>query len=198
MHRYLLVFIVVALSSCASFHPNEQPLIAVTFNEPVQATFQGRGAGAGMALMSSMGPVGIAVGLAIDEGIAKDIRAAMVQEGGESRAYLQSRIRAYLSQEGYRACFDACPEQALSVHVKRFGFKEVDATTEAISAEWLIDVVEPSGNRFTVHYPEGVEQPKVDSYPLPDLKKEGAFGLALLDKSLQQVLGVMLKLKKAS
>jgi hypothetical protein len=52
----------------------EKTLVEIVYSSPDRISFQGKGAGAGIALMSSMGPVGIAIGVAIDEGIAKDIR----------------------------------------------------------------------------------------------------------------------------
>jgi hypothetical protein len=54
--------------------------IDIQFAQPKHIVFQGKGAGAGIALMSTMGPMGIALGVAIDEGIAKDIRTQAVEQ----------------------------------------------------------------------------------------------------------------------
>ncbi|WNO11021.1 hypothetical protein [Teredinibacter sp. KSP-S5-2] len=61
------------LLSCVHVSDNRTSILV---NNSSQLTYKGKGAGAGMMLMSAMGPMGIAIGVAIDEGIAKDIRTA--------------------------------------------------------------------------------------------------------------------------
>jgi hypothetical protein len=53
-------------------------------------SYSGRGSGAGVALMSTMGPAGIAVGVAIDEGIRKDLEASAISAGFDIVKLLQS------------------------------------------------------------------------------------------------------------
>lgn len=48
--------------------------------EKEKFSFEGKGSSAGFMLMSSMGPAGIAVGIAIDEGISKDITKTALTE----------------------------------------------------------------------------------------------------------------------
>ncbi|HEA18100.1 MAG TPA: hypothetical protein ENH88_16985 [Pseudoalteromonas prydzensis] len=50
-----------------------------------EVTYTGKGAGAGIALMSAMGPSGIAIGAAIDVGIGKKIQATINYQNLESR-----------------------------------------------------------------------------------------------------------------
>jgi len=50
------------------------PLVTVAVEDDFRVGFSGKGAGAGVMLSASMGPMGIAIGVAIDEGIAKKIR----------------------------------------------------------------------------------------------------------------------------
>jgi hypothetical protein len=73
--------------------------IEIRFTEPKQIVFQGKGAGAGIALMSAMGPVGIAIGVAIDAGIAKDIGTASIQQGFDIDALLQQGLSAATTQD---------------------------------------------------------------------------------------------------
>jgi hypothetical protein len=61
-------------AGCSSLSLFTQKPIEIIYTSPDRISFQGKGAGAGIALISSMGPVGIALGVAIHEGIAKDIR----------------------------------------------------------------------------------------------------------------------------
>jgi hypothetical protein len=95
----------VLLSGCqsapelAGAPAQTQPQIELRFTEPKQIVFQGKGAGAGIALMSAMGPVGIAIGVAIDAGIAKDIGTASIQQGFDIDAMLQQGLSAATTQD---------------------------------------------------------------------------------------------------
>ncbi|SMF33870.1 hypothetical protein SAMN02745866_02141 [Alteromonadaceae bacterium Bs31] len=72
--------------------------------------FSGKGAGAGMMLSSSMGPMGIAIGVAIDEGIAKEI--------GEAAGKAEFDIAQIV-----KAAFDRSKiNQPLNVVVAHYGF----------------------------------------------------------------------------
>ena len=75
--------VLLGLSVCASFLPEQtkQPNIQVIDLTGGEISYTGRGAAAGPMLMSSLGASGIAVGLAIDVGIGKDIKSAMDKSG---------------------------------------------------------------------------------------------------------------------
>lgn len=71
---FLLVWL---LASCVYPFGHEKYFYHVDIPESVRIGFEGKGAAAGVMMSSSMGPMGIAIGVAIDEGIAKDIREAL-------------------------------------------------------------------------------------------------------------------------
>ncbi len=48
-----------------------------------------------------MGPVGITLGVVIDEGIAKDIRKAIGKEKKDALEYLKNQAAAALTKQGY-------------------------------------------------------------------------------------------------
>lgn len=78
-----LCFLGLTLMSCAHIFCKSQGNLSV-FISPMDSDrthFSGKGAGAGMMLSSSMGPMGIAIGIAIDEGIAKDIHETAQKAG---------------------------------------------------------------------------------------------------------------------
>ncbi|TMP31796.1 hypothetical protein CWB99_00275 [Pseudoalteromonas rubra] len=68
----LIFVMLVLLSACSSV-----PQAPMVNSELPKVTYKGRGAAAGPMLVGAMGPVGIAVGFAIDEGIAKEIGSAL-------------------------------------------------------------------------------------------------------------------------
>lgn len=76
----VLLFGPVLLSACTSLPLKETPYAVKLVDLPL-IHFEGKGAAAGVMMSSSMGPMGIAIGVAIDEGIAKDIRGALDRVG---------------------------------------------------------------------------------------------------------------------
>jgi hypothetical protein len=79
----------VVCASCASLAG--KPTVTTELNDE-RLRFSGKGAGAGVMLSSSMGPMGIAIGVAIDEGIAKAIRENAQANNLDIRFLLSSSL----------------------------------------------------------------------------------------------------------
>lgn len=111
-------------AGCSSLSFFSSTPVEIVYSSPDRISFQGKGAGAGIALMSSMGPVGIALGVAIDEGIAKDIR-----ENAEA------------GNVGFKIMFSkAVPnidilKNADRIEVKKYGFIIKDGSKDYVAAE---------------------------------------------------------------
>ncbi|WP_138543400.1 hypothetical protein [Pseudoalteromonas rubra] len=88
MKPFFFVLLVV-LTACSSV-----PQVPVVNNHLTGVTYQGRGAAAGPMLVGAMGPVGIAVGFAIDEGIAKEIGSALK----DSQAQGKKEVAAVIAE----------------------------------------------------------------------------------------------------
>ncbi|WP_046003430.1 hypothetical protein [Pseudoalteromonas rubra] len=72
MKKLIYAILLTLLSACSSV--SRTPVV----NQAMpKVTYEGRGSAAGPMLAGALGPVGIAVGFAIDEGIGKDIGLAM-------------------------------------------------------------------------------------------------------------------------
>ena len=89
---------ILALVSACSQLPEEEKAHFRIAEEDNRIRFKGKGASAGMMLMSSMGPTGIAIGVAIDEGIAKKINAAFESEGENIVGACESGITPELTK----------------------------------------------------------------------------------------------------
>jgi hypothetical protein len=88
MKKLLLgIFACALLVGCSALSVKEPP---VEVQPGTQFSYSGRGAGAGVALMSTMGPVGIAVGVAIDEGIRKNLEKSAQMAGFDIVALVNS------------------------------------------------------------------------------------------------------------
>ena len=160
------------------------------FAEPNHIQFQGKGAGAGIALMSTMGPVGIALGVAIDEGIAKDIRQAVEKEHSDIQSQLNNQISQQLAGYGY-SVIDLNKETYPKLIIKRYGFKIINGSTDATAAEWAVELQLGADDKRTVNYPKDFEKDSIKTYALSDLKMNGKLGLELLTDSLKQVIELL-------
>lgn len=175
--------------------------INVEFSSPKHIRFQGKGAGAGMALMSSMGPVGIAIGVAIDEGIAKDIR----QSAAESGLDIDELVKSNLSRSSELAFNigtvhtkeDEVNNSAkLLVIIKSYGFVIVDGNNDLTTAKWQLQVIQhdaegkvPKITEF--NFPDDYNnQPKnkLTSYPLEQVKEDGNKAILLLNMGLETII----------
>lgn len=80
MFKLVVIFLTINLIACT---PTSDVNVThcIASNSELNIAFEGRGAGAGMMLSSTMGPMGIAIGFAIDEGIKKDINKAFNAAG---------------------------------------------------------------------------------------------------------------------
>ena len=116
----LIVLLSLLLPACMVGSPSK-PLASIQITPPEQnrIRFTGKGAGAGMMLMSSMGPMGMAVGVAIDEGIAKDIHETAVAEGVDFVEILTANL-----QQGLQASDDH-KISSIEIKIERYGFKTI-------------------------------------------------------------------------
>ena len=188
MIRVFIALIIMQLSACSVFPSSSSKSIHLQFKEPNRISFQGKGAGAGIALMASMGPVGIALGVAIDEGIAKDIRKAVAKEKGDSKAYVAGMVTSQIEEQRYNVTLN--PEESTypTITIKRYGFKIMNGSTDATAAEWGIEIELEPGKKVNVHYPKDFNRDSIKTYVLADLKKDGKLGVELLTESLARVL----------
>ena len=127
--KSLIILVTVSIvyflnSACSSVSLFVQGPIEITYSSSDRISFQGKGAGAGMALMSTMGPVGIALGVAIDEGIANDIRNNADNSGVEFQALFQQAVEQ-----------TNLFKQAESIEVKQYGFVIKNGSKDYVAAE---------------------------------------------------------------
>ncbi|QDO85848.1 hypothetical protein FM037_24535 [Shewanella psychropiezotolerans] len=199
--RIILLSLIVAqlVVGCSSFYGDESSAVAVHFSEPNRIQFQGKGAGAGFALMSTMGPVGIALGVAIDVGIAKDIQEPARVSGFDMNSYISQSIETQ-SQAAWKAVFLGEASRDLTaefpnIEIKRYGFKTTGGANDATSAELVILVKVSQAEQFEYHYlndfiatDENSQRDVIPSYPLADLKSDGALSVLLMKQAVDSVM----------
>lgn len=185
-------FLLAVLSACSLMPSQSSKLkpISLEFSEPNRIQFQGKGAGAGIALMSTMGSVGIALGVAIDEGIAKDIRRAISKEQSDIQGQIKKQLSQQLEKHGY-SVIDSNNGTYPKLVIKRYGFKIINGSTDATAAEWIMELQLGPDDKRAVNYPKDFEKGSIRTYVLADLKTNGKLGLELLTDSLEQVIELL-------
>lgn len=188
MNRVFIALMILQLAACSVLSPNPTKSVNLQFKEPNRISFQGKGAGAGIALMGTMGPVGIALGVAIDEGIAKDIRKAVSHEKGDSKQFVTGLLTNQIEAQGYSVALNSKPQTVPVITIKRYGFKIINGSTDATAAEWDVEIELKPGKKVKVQYPKDFNKDSIKTYVLADLKKDGMLGAELLTESLARVL----------
>ncbi|MGH1487544.1 MAG: hypothetical protein ACRBCI_15120 [Cellvibrionaceae bacterium] len=174
----LLSFIV---SSCTQTQHTQPPSINITVSEPDRIRFSGKGAGAGMMLMGAMGSMGIAIGVAIDEGIAKEIDENAKQAGFDIQ---QLTHKAF--SHGWKNSSSISP---LTIHIKHYGFKLIPGKNDPVSPELQLIVSTPQGKKIHIQYPDNeIPQLKaLSTEPLETVKKEGELTIKLYQEALKAI-----------
>jgi hypothetical protein len=177
----VLCLIAFTLLNACSTHPSKPnaPNIHVTYAEDFRIRFSGKGAGAGMMLMGSMGPMGIAIGVAIDEGIAKDIRAALENSGVSIDAVLKEAALASWNKH----CIDAHSSSALCdasesilIEVNSLAFV---SKGDDVYPDYAITLL-TRGNRYELSTSGLFEAESTPKALLNDIKRDGSASASLL------------------
>ena len=144
--KLCLLTCLLCLFSCSSL--TNKPLnYDVTLPDPNRIRFEGKGAAAGMMLSGTMGPMGMAIGIAIDEGISKKIDATATEYGFTIEDVLRAE---FMSIQGTafmdKHVFDASSEYShLIVKVIKYGFKtypgDGDLVIPVLELEFVLDDV---------------------------------------------------------
>ncbi len=117
--------------------------IAVEFAEPNRTRFSGKGAGAGMMLSSSMGAAGVAIGIAIDEGIGKDIHATAKAAGVAVEPLVIAALRERAERLERVTYFTSTDEAQLVILIKRYGFILQSGVDDPAAAQFIVHVSHP-------------------------------------------------------
>ena len=155
--HFIIVCIVVGTSllGCSSSTLKQHDEIEVTFSDPNRLRFSGKGAGAGMMMMSSMGAMGVAIGVAIDEGIGKDIEKMANEAGVNLPDLISQNIKQTLANTG-----GPFPEWIV---VERYGFKTSVGKGDPIVAELRVRYTFADESSLLIHYPEDSQHTPADA-----------------------------------
>ena len=173
-------FMVLALASCAQLGKKENNIqLELKVKDPNRVRFSGKGAG--MMMMSSLGPAAVAIGIAIDEGIGKDIDEVYQKHQLSITNMLEASLKAEFDSSKNTTLSDV---SVVIVSIDRFGFiAKGDDVIAELNISYDID-----GQSNSVSYPKdfsalepikaSLEQLKTAPEPLERLLNDAAAQVA--------------------
>lgn len=195
--KYLFYFrilfstlILVFVSGCSLISSQEKAgNLDIVFDTKEELSFEGKGAGAGIALMSTMGPMGMAIGVAIDAGIAKDLN--------ESLNKSPTNLNTILIQEGSLyfdnvSIIDESVKQAQNhqLIISKMGFHTVSGKNDPACMKIEATFVNKDGVKKKISYPDLTDDKKNEciAAPLSDLKSNSDLIADTVRQSIAQLL----------
>jgi len=159
----------------------EKTYVDVIFPTDHRMHFSGKGAGAGMMLMSTMDPMGIAIGAAIDEGISKDIAKSASTAELDLEAMLKETFSSYKGKE-------------LRLSVEKYGFIiSPKSGGDATLAQLHLKIMADEGKEETALKIPGdvLEQCELLEVDLTELKQNGELAIQAFQSASECGLQVL-------
>ena len=171
--------IVLFFASCASKPVKSQ----ITKGDRSNLAFSGKGAAAGMMMDAYMGGAGVAIGVAIDEGIAKDIAANLSSRAGG----FDMLALVYEELNSSAKVADSKRKQILAtkITVETYGFHSAKGEGDTVSA-WLKIRFSNKDNNLLLTYPDDFVLPAVIEFN--DAKKSPELAFNTLKDATDLVL----------
>jgi len=168
--------LVLLLTACANFIPFKKPQkVEVVIGPNVKIEYTGKAAGAGMMLSSSMGPMGMAIGVAIDVGIGKEI-----QKNAESN---QISLAQVLKEQLESA--ELPNVSSIALEITKIEFKSARGEGDPTSLNVELQVSK-NGKKGTVFSIEQSAKLATKTYQLNELKTvPGTVKMAYSDWSMK-------------
>lgn len=146
---------IVLVFGCVSVTDRSKPPIySIEYKDPNHVRFSGRGAGAGMMMSGSMGPMGIAIGFAIDEGIAKEIRETAASAGISFDGLFREHIQASTAVP-VQWLDDSDNKDADTIYrIEKYGFVLVRGSSEEVYPNIVVTQIDANGDRQVITMPD--------------------------------------------
>lgn len=175
MFRSILCFVVCCFLVACTHSRFEK--VGVSFGEREALYFTGRGAAAGIMMDAYLGGAGVAIGIAIDEGVAKDMAVAIQKEN--PRFDIRSHIKEFLIKNSSKAELETWQK----LTIDRYGFQIIDADFVVP----VLDLTVICTNANTVSF--GLDKDSMSAYKkkLTTIKEDGGVALQLLNKGIEDV-----------
>lgn len=161
--KIIIPILCLLLSACISTPTHN---ISIVNDQTLQ--FSGKGAGMGMMLSSSLGPAGIAVGIAIDVGIAKEI----AQTADTNHIAIEDILTQAIKKHTAGVEFSSTV-----VTIERFGFISWPGKGDLLAPQLHVSINRVDGENKSIRFPEDfreVSADKIMTAPLDEVKANAA------------------------
>ncbi|MEY4589095.1 MAG: hypothetical protein RL497_1171 [Pseudomonadota bacterium] len=185
-HALFLFVALLCLNACSPLKTKNPNNYLLTTPADLHLSFTGRGAASSAMLMSAMGPAGIAVGLAIDVGIGKDIEKLGFAEGLNADVLFASAVGAI--NKPSKLFFSS--KQKPHFHLQKIGFVELSGQDNLITPAIELSVVRADWKK-TYRYPDDFHpaaNTPLPSASLEQLKSPQSPARTLVQQALAAVL----------
>lgn len=168
-------FGVLLVGSCSFLSAPKNVSISLEIQDPDRFRFSGKGAGAGMMLSSSMGAMGVAIGVAIDEGIGKEIDETARAGGFNAQSFFQENLITHSDCQKVLTASGSVND-TVTVEIQRYGFVLwPGGEEERVVPQLHIATTLLNGNSFSIRYPEDykkLESASIQTYSFEAVKND--------------------------
>ena len=175
------------LLGCQSLDTKKLDLMPVQYPKKERLEFTGRGGAAAMMMSGTMGAMGIAIGVAIDEGIAKDLHASASRGGFDAKAVVSGVLRRYgFAVQHFDEKESTRTEMRRHLAIQHLGFRSAG---DQITPWVEVTLVEGSSVK-SMTYKELVGE-QAATAELNDLRAQHKQTADMLTAALQQVIAAL-------
>lgn len=186
MHRiFLLLIWLIPTFLSLSCTTNSGISERVVYGDRSTLAFSGKGAAAGMMMDAYMGGAGVAIGIAIDEGIAKDIATNISSrpDGFDMIALAQKELLTNIKSKNSKT--NRQQISATKITIEKFGFHSAKGEGDKVSA-WLKIRFSNQDGDVIVSYPDDFTSPAVIEFN--DAKKNPELAFNTLKDATDLIL----------
>lgn len=185
-----LGLLALILLSCAT---KPQVPVQVKIGDRSNLAFTGKGAAAGMMMDAYMGGVGVAIGIAIDEGIAKDIATNLAKYPSgfsitslvEKNLLADSKHRYSIKLDSTKIPRVANTDTSKQIVIDTYGFRTFPGEGDKVTA-WLKVRFINNANNIVVTYPDDFDSPQ--TLELIEVKTNPELAYQLLNNAVDLVI----------
>lgn len=180
---YVVLFTIILTSCSTNEYSQEKIQLQLLVSDPDRIRFSGKGAGAGMMLMSSMGATGIAIGIAIDEGIGQKIAATATLNNIDYIKFIESNFLNKLHKYNLQS---PAPVISAKLDIKRYGFILSRGENDPVTSEYIIRYQLGDNQWQSFHFPKDLKEDiDLSTKPLEEIKIDGQAINDLINDGLQ-------------
>lgn len=174
------LLLTIFLSGCIN---NPRATWQVKTGDRTSLAFSGKGSAAGMMMDAYMGGMGVAIGIAIDEGIAKDIAANIKIYAPDFN--IVSMVESQLVKKSPRVSLFHRNKGFTQVIVQTYGFHTFPGDGDKVTP-WLKVHFIGNGKDILIDYPADFTSPQLAE--LNDVKTNPKLAYELLDNAVVEVI----------